>query len=176
MKKVVVLASLVALCIMSVVLYGCAGLGGEEYTTVAPANVTTAAQLQTDENGIMIGTLPPETTEPAIIERPQQTSPEETTIPPEGTAAPGTLTGAWVGTYKSGGNKIEITAKDDSGNNLIIKFSGSGLPGITDGASLWVATDSFSTDVFKITVSRSGSDITITAADDLAGYSGTYKK
>jgi len=30
MKKVVILASLVALCIMSVVLYGCAGFGGDD--------------------------------------------------------------------------------------------------------------------------------------------------
>ena len=173
MKKVVILASLVAICIMSVVLYGCAGFDSYDYTTVAPADITTAAQLQTDENGKVIGTLPPET---QIIERPVQSSAEETTIPPEGTAAPGTLTGAWVGTYKSGSNTIEITAKDNSGNDLNIKFSGSGLPGVTDGASLLVETNSFSTGVFGITVSRSGSDITITATGDLAGYSGTYKK
>lgn len=176
MKKVVILALLVALCIMCVVLNGCAGLGGEEYTTVAPADVTTAAQLQTDENGIVIGTLPPETTAPAQIERPQQTSAEETTLPPDGTAAPGTLTGAWVGKYKSGGNTLEITADDDSGNNLTLKLSGSGLPGVTDRCSLIVDTNSFTTIVFGITVSRSGSDITVSAADAIAGYSGTYKK
>ncbi len=175
MKKVVILASLVALCIMSVVLYGCAGSDGDGYTTVAPVDVTTAAQLQTDENGIMIGTLPPETTAPSVIERPQQSSAAETTLPPDGTAAPGTLTGAWTGKYKSGSNTLEITAKDDSGNNLSIKMSGSGLPGITDGASLLVEVDSFTTTVFGLTISRSGSSITVSAPSEIAGYSGTYK-
>lgn len=176
MKKVVILASVVALCIMSVVLYGCAGSDGDGYTTVAPADVTTAAQLQTDENGIMIGTLPPETDAPVIPDRPQQSSGVETTLPPEGTAAPGTLTGAWVGTYKSGGNTLEITAKDDNSNYLTIKLSGSGLPGVTDGCSLLVDTDSFTTTVFGVTISRSGGSITVTATDKISGYSGTYKK
>ena len=64
MKKVVVLSVTVALIILTVSFSGCGGKSIYDYETVAPSNVTTAAQLVTDENGKLVETTEAEETEP----------------------------------------------------------------------------------------------------------------
>lgn len=80
MKKVIVLSLAVAIVMLSVAFTGCGGKSIYDYETVAPSNVTTAAQLITDENGRVVETTAAEETEdetePADITAETEVAPE----------------------------------------------------------------------------------------------------